>query len=364
MRFTSRRLWPCILLLLAAIPLAASEKSVIMPVLPAPTWTLKSEEKLSLQDLVRFGDQAAVDAELGVTSAGERVYATRDIQASVVFEEAADPSSAYALYTLYQTTGFAPVPGVQMAAVVPKYALMARGRYLFRVLRDSSPGMTDADLRSLLIAIGGAQLSMENLQSLPQTLPQRGLEPGSEKYLLGPQSAKLTLPSFPVNLIGFEDGVEAHFGEYVIGGNRVKLLEIDYPTPQIAASRFQTMAKALGIIQGAQPSSSATIYGRQHGSLAMLVLGAPSEMAAEAFLGHFKTRQIVTEAPEYPHKDNFALQMVELVLANGELVLILIVFSILCGVLIFLTKQLIMKLFPKSNLIRADDDILIRLNLT
>lgn len=378
MHFSARRLWPCTLLLSAALSLsalsapaalAASEKSVVMPLLPTPTWTLKSEEKLSLQDLVRFGDAAAVDAELGVSSAGKRVYARRDIQADVVFEEAADPSSAYALYTVYQATGFVPVRGVQMAAAGPKFALMARGRYLFRVLRGSSPGMTDADLRSLLITIGGPQLSVENLQSLPQMLPQRGLEPGSEKYLLGPQSAKRALPSFPGNLIGFEDGAEAHLGAYRIGGTNIGLLEIDYPTPQIAASHFQAIAKALGIIQGAQPTptpppGSALIYGRRSGSLALLVLNAPSQSAAEAFLGRFRTRQIITEAPEYPRKDNLAMQMVDLVLANGELVLILILLSFLCGILIFLTKQLIMKLFPKSSLIRADDDILIRLKLT
>lgn len=372
MRFLAGRLWPCILFLSAALPfaaLAASQKSVVMPLLPLPTWTLKSEEKLSLQDLTRFGDQATVDKELGVTSAGERVYSRRDMQAGVIFEEAADPSSAYALYTLYQSSGFAPVSGVQLAVIGPKFALMARGRYLFRVLRDSNPAMTDADVRSLLIAVGGERLSVENLQSLPQMLPQRGLEPGTEKYLLGPESAKLALPSFPASLIGFEDGVEAHLGAYRLGGAKMNLLQIDYPTPQIAESHFQAMAKALHINEEGQSTlgrkqGTAPIYGSRHGSLALLVLGAPSQAAAEAFLGRFKTRQIVTEAPEYPRKDNFAMQMVDLVLANGELVVILCILGILGGVLIFLTKQLIMKLFPKSGLIRADDDILIRLKIS
>lgn len=362
MRFLARRLWP-FLALAAAFPLAASQKSVVMPLLPVSTWKVQSEGKLSIEEFAQFGDQTAIDKELGVTAGSERNYAKGNLQATAIFEEAADPSSAYALYTLYQTVGFNPVPGVQLAAAGPKYALMTRGRYFIRVLRGSQ--LTDRDLRSLLIAIGGAHLSAENLRSLPRQLPQRGLAPGSEKYLLGPQSAKLALPSFPVNLIGFEDGVEAHVGTYLSGGNRMKLLEIDYPTPQIAELQFQQMAKALHINQeGGSGIPRSPIYGKRQGSYSLLVLGADSKAAADQLLTRFKVTQIVSEVPEYPRKDNFAYQMVELVLANGELVIIICLLAILGGIVIYLTKQLIMKLFPNSGLIRADDDILIRLKLT
>ncbi|HEV2498682.1 MAG TPA: DUF6599 family protein [Terriglobia bacterium] len=361
---SARRLWP-FFVLAAALPLAASQKSVVMPLLPVATWKVQSEGKLSIESFGQFGDQTAVDKELGVTAGSERDYAKGNLQATAIFEEAADPSSAYALYTLYQTVGFNPVPGVQLAAAGPKYALMTRGRYFIRVLRSPGSQLTDQDLRSLLIMIGGAHLSAENLRSLPRQLPQRGLTPGSEKYLLGLQSAKLALPSFPVNLIGFEDGVEAHVGTYLNGGNRMKLLEIDYPTPQIAELQFQQMAKALHINQeGSSGTPRTPIYGQRHGSYSLLVLGADSKAAADQLLMRFKVTQIVSEVPEYPRKDNFAYQMVELVLANGELVIIICLLAILGGIVIYLTKQLIMKLFPNSGLIRADDDILIRLKLT
>ncbi|HEV2417046.1 MAG TPA: DUF6599 family protein [Terriglobia bacterium] len=364
MRFSARRLWP-FFVLAAALPLAASQKSVVMPLLPVSTWKVQSEEKLSIEEFAQFGDQTAVDKELGVTAGSERDYAKGNLQATAIFEEAADPSSAYALYTLYQTVGFNPVLGVQLAAAGPKYALMTRGRYFIRVLRPLDSQLTDQDLRSLLIMIGGAHLSAENLRSLPRQLPQRGLAPGSEKYLLGPQSAKLALPSFPVNLIGFEDGVEAHVGTYLSGGNRMKLLEIDYPTPQIAELQFQQMTKALHINQeGGLGTPRTPIYGQRHGSYSLLVLGADSKAAADQLLMRFRVTQIVSEVPEYPVKDNFAYQMVELVLANGELVIIICLLAILGGIVIYLTKQLIMKLFPNSGLIRADDDILIRLKIT
>lgn len=364
-----------LILAAAAVPasLRASQKSVVTALLPAPAWKLESEAKLSLPDFTRLGDRAAVDQELGVSAGYRRVYSMGNLQAAVVFEEAADPSSAYSLYTLSQTPGFRPVAGVELAAASAQSAVMTRGRYLIRIPKIS--GLAASQLRSLLIDIGGKSLSAQNRSSLPPMLPQRGLEPGSAKYVLGPQSAALAFPSFPAAMIGFEDGVEAHWGTYRSDGRSLTLLRIDYPTPQIAQARFEAMAKALGIGKAAQqlstspvgsvgqPPASPRIYGRREGSDALLVLNAPSSGAAAAFLDRFKTREIVTQAPQSP-PDDFAWQMVQLVLANGEMVIILCFFAIFGGLLIYLTKRFIVKVFPGTGLIRPDEDLLIRLKIS
>lgn len=370
--------FPAILILLilatAANPasLRASQKSVVTPLLPMSAWKPESEVKLSLPDFIRLGDHAAVDQELGVSEGYRRIYSLRNLQVGVVFEEAADPSSAYSLYTLSQTTRFRPVPGVDLAAVSAQSAVMARGRYLIRIPEIS--GLTESQLRSLLTDIGGKSLSVENRLSLPPMLPRRGLEPGSAKYALGPQSAALAFPSFAVATIGFEDGVEAHWGTYRDDGHLLNLLRIDYPTPQIAQTRFETMVKALGIGKASQElaggpvssvglsSASARIYGRREGCYALLVLNAPSPGAAAAFLDRFKIREIVTQSPQAP-QDDFAWQMVQVVLANGEMVIILCFFAIFGGLLIYLTKRFIIKVFPETKLIRPDEDLLIRLNI-
>ncbi|MGH9344834.1 MAG: hypothetical protein ACRD19_13875, partial [Terriglobia bacterium] len=139
---SARRLWPC-LLLAAALPLAASQKSVVIPLLPISTWKLQSVAKLS--DFTRFGDQPGVDKELGVTAGSERAYAKGNLQATAIFEEAADPSSAYALYTLYQTADYKPVRGIELTVANSKFALMTRGRYFIRVPRPSNPELTEHD---------------------------------------------------------------------------------------------------------------------------------------------------------------------------------------------------------------------------
>lgn len=354
-----RRLGPC-LMLAVTLPLAAAQKSVVIPLLPAPAWTLESSSAIPLSQLTSYGDHAAIDQEVGVATASERIYRGRGGQVSVILEKAADPSSAYALFTLYQTRRMRPIPGVDLAVAGPQYALMARGRYFIRALIPASGALSERDLKSLLITIGGAGLSAENMDALPSPLPSRGLAPGSERYMLGPAGSAFAFPSIPANLIGFTDGVEAKAATYLHRGERLVLFEISYPTPQLAQAHFPGLASALRLNQGA---GAGAVYGRLDDSYIVLVLDAQSPAVATGFLDQFKIREIVSSVSPHPPKGNFVLQMVQLVVANGVLVGIILVLSILGGLLIYLAKRLIMKMFPNSGIVKTDDELLIKLRL-
>ncbi len=349
-----------LILLFSVLPLAAAQKNVVIPLIPVSKWELTGSTNLPLQALAQFGDQVAVDQELGVQSGTERTYQLGSVHANAIFEEAADPSSAFSLYTFYQNEGMRPLPDIQMVMANARQALMTRGRYFIRVLRPANSGLPENNFRALLIAIGGAHLSIENLQSLPVPLPAQGLIPGTEKYLLGVKTAQIVLPSFPVNLIGFNEGAEVQMGTYHIGGTRLSLLEISYPTPQIAELRFKTLNEALKLNQSRGLSS---IYGRQEGSYALLVLNAASENAASRLLDQFKVAESLTWSPRYRGNQSIAYQLVMLLVANGELVLIIIVLAVTGGILIFLAKRLMLKLFPNSSFVTPDGEELIRLKL-
>ena len=56
--------------------------------------------------------------------------------------------------------------------------------------------------------------------------------------------------------------------------------------------------------------------------------------------------------------------MLRLIIANLELVLIILLLAIMGGIMIFFTKRLITKLFPNSSWSRPDEDELIRLKLS
>lgn len=356
----ARRLWPC-LVIAAALPLAAAQKSVVIPLLPAPVWRLTSTTKLPFQNLAAFGDNLAVDKELGVTAGGKRIYQMRNRQVTVIFERTADPSSAYSLFTLYRGVSMRPVKGIELAVVGEKFALMARGRDFIRVLCPATPALSMHELKALLIDIGGARLSVENADGLPTPLPARDLVPGTEKYMLGPHAVQFAYPSFPFNLIGFADGVEAKSAAYLSGGQRMVLFEISYPTAELARERFQQMDGVLHL--GSEGVGSQPIYGRLDSSFALLVLNANSRAAAFHFLDRFVVSHIVSSVPAYPKKENVVGDFVKLLIANGELIGLIIIFSIVGGILIYGSKRLIMKVFPHSEWGRPDEDTLVRLKL-
>ncbi|MGH9470696.1 MAG: DUF6599 family protein [Terriglobia bacterium] len=355
----SAALLALIVCLFGALPLPAAQKSVIIPLISVSTWRLQASVSVPLDALASYGDNAAIDQELGVQSGVRRTYRRGTVHADAIFEKAADPSSAYSLYTLYHSPGMKSESGVELAMVSSQQAVMTRGRYFIRVLRPSNSGISAEAFRSLLIAIGGAQISQENAQSLPAGLPAQGLVPGSEKYLLGVAAAQSVLPSLPVDLIGFTKGAEAEVGTYTNGNARLRLLEINYPTPQLAQVVFKKLAPA---VQLNQARGTESVFGRLQGSYALLVLNADSANAATHLLDQFKVAESLTWSPKYK-KESTAYDLVMLLMANGELVLIIIGLAIPCGILIYLARRFIAKHFPHSAFSRVNGEDLIRLNL-
>ncbi len=345
-------------LFLAAQQQPVRPNRVVIPLVSTPKWEVASVKKIDVAQLAQFGDDLAVDAEYGVRSASKRSFRKGGLKATAIFEEAADPSSAYGLYTIYQTEDMHHAPGIPLAQVGSRFALIARGRYFIRIQQPSAEALSDRDLRSLLVMIGGTKLSETNLESLPTPLPSQGLIPDTEKYLLGPQAATRVLGSFPVNLIGFRDGVEAQVGRYRPG--KFKLMEISYPTPQLARLSYTAMQRNLGLNRS---QNSGATYGVQQGSFIILVLGAPTKEAADRLLSQFKVTQTITWNARYHGKGSFTYQMIRLVIANLELVFIIGGFAFLGGFLIFLAKRLILKFFPNVSWLRPDEEEVTRLRL-
>jgi hypothetical protein len=354
-----RRLLP-FLLFANALPLVAAQKSFVMPLISKSNWQLTGSRPANMQELQKLGSQPPVEQEFGVTSVTERTYEKEGASVTAFFEEAADPSAAYGLFTFYQNSDMRPVEGVQLAVAGSKSALMARGRYLIRFLWPASSGILRGDLRSLLAMIGGAKLTVENAEKLPQVLPKQGLVTGTERYLLGPQAASRVLGTFPVSLIGFQDGVEALAGTYLTSGERLRLLTISYPTPQLALVKYKAMQKELHLNRSRGPGS---IYGRLRGSYALLVLNAKSAETANRLLNQFKLSQFLTWSPRYQPQDSTAYQFVTLILANFELIGVIVVFAVLAGILAAFGKRFIIKRFPDSGFSKGQDNQLTRLKL-
>ncbi|MGH9452539.1 MAG: DUF6599 family protein [Terriglobia bacterium] len=355
-------LWASILVLLLATAMRANDRDrQVISLIPSASWHLVSSQKISLRQIQNWGADPSIEQEYGVKTVVDRKYRFESFTAEAIVEEAADPSSAYGLLLYYGTAAMAPVKGMKLTRAGPKQALMARGDYFIRVARPANSGLSENDFKSLLIQIGGAAPTADSLASLPSALPIQGLVRGSEKYFLGLDAAHKLLPDFPSGLIGFSDGAEAQLGAYAVGKDKLELLALNYPTPQIARARFGSMQNSLKVNQDQGANS---IYGKRESSYIFLVLNSPSKAGADRLLRQFKVAETVSWNQKYPGKTSMVVQLLNLILANIVLILILIGITVVGGVSIYLSKLCILKYFPNSFLAQQQDGEIIQLKLS
>jgi hypothetical protein len=344
----------------AARPLACAQNVSVIPLVPAANWRLAASQELGVDEIPKYGGDPAVEREYGVKSFELRTYQLDRVRAEVVLEPAADVSAAYGLFTYYQNESMHPEKAIQLAMTGPEVSLMARGRSFIRFLRPKNSPLSENDFRALLIFAGGTRPASYSLANLPPPLPFSGLIPGSAKYIIGPEVARRVLPNFPADLVGFNQGAEIQVGEYLVGSSRSTMMEVSYPTPQIARARFGAMSDLLGLNQD---RGANTLYARREGSFILLALKANNKAAAKKLLDQFKVTQQLSWDEKYPGDKTIGLQLFELIMGNVLLTLLLAGGGLAGGVLIVLSRRVTARYFPAWQWGHPEADRLIRLNL-
>jgi hypothetical protein len=348
------------LTLSAARPLSCAQNVSVIPLVPAANWRLAASQGLGVDEIQKYGGDPAVEREYGVKSFELRTYQLDRVRAEVVLEPAADVSSAYGLFTYYQNESMHPEKAIQLAMTGPEVSLMARGRSFIRFLRPKDSPLSESEFCALLIFVGGSRPASYSLANLPPPLPSWGLIPGSGKYIIGPEVARRVLPNFRTDLIGFDEGAEIQVGEYLVGNSRSTMMEVSYPTPQIARLRFGAMSDLLGLNQD---HGADTLYARREGSFIFLALKANNKAAAKKLLDQFKVTQQLSWDEKYPGNKTIGRQLFELIMANVFLTLLLAGGGIAGGVLIVLSRRVTARYFPAWEWGHPEAERLIRLNL-
>lgn len=339
--------------------LAKRQHTTFLNLASMPKWQVEKSQAVSLSDVRSWGVEPQIDIEYGVKRVEIRTYREGKQTIQVLVEKAADPSSAYGLLTFYQNESMKREKEMKLTVVGPRHALMARGRFFVRVRRPEKPKMSDAEFRNALVSIAGSAPSARSLALLPPSMPPQGMIPGSEKYVLGPIAEQRAVPSFPVKLVGFQQGAELQAAAYRQNGHQATLILISYPTTQIMHLRYKAMVKSLGINQKSGPGA---IYGRAKGTYVLLVQHAESKEVAKKLLSELTIKQQFSWNQPAPGKP-VAVQVVHLILGNILLVVLLAAIAVLGGVLLVFSRRIAAKLFPHSDWARGYEDSIIRLNL-
>ena len=337
--------------------LAGAQRTTIVNLASPPEWQVQNSRNVSLNDVRQWGVQPQVDHEYGVTKVEIRTYGKGDQTLQTVLEKTPDPSSSYGLLTFYQSESTKVAKGMKLAVMGPGQALLARGAFFVRAMRP--PKMSEEDFRAALISIAGASPSAGSLALLPPSLPPQEMVPGSHKYVLGPVAMQRAVPSLPANLVGFSQGAELQAATYRLSGKHVTLIFISYPTSSIARARFSALQQAVGINQKTGPGAN---YGKLKRSYVLIVQDAQSKEVATRLMGRLRIEQQVSWNQPPPPKP-VTVQMFHLILGNIVLVLLLVGMAVLAGVLLFASRRIAARCFPRWDWARGYEDSIIRLNL-
>jgi hypothetical protein len=348
-----------VLLALAIVPFGQAQDKVVVPLISTTDWRLVRSESPNPSAPNSFETDQAVDREYGVQRLELRHYQLGTRRAEALLKEAPDPTAAYGLLTYYRTEDMTPEKGLDWAFIGPSSALMERGRVCIHVRSTDGSELTRGEIRSLMIAIGGARLSRDEGDSFPAPLPTAGLMPHTEKYLLGPETARRVLPSFRTDLIGFTQGAEARVGTYSTAAGNSTVIAVNYPTPQIARIRYGAMESLLRLNMNNVPGA---IYGKRGGSFVFLVLGSNSS-GAEKLLNQFQVKSEVSWNERTPEPERFAMDLAKMILSIILLVMVIVIIAVVTGVLMVLSRRVARRFFPGSEWANPGRDRVIRLNL-
>jgi len=273
------------------------------------------------------GGQAELLREYGLTSAEQRQYRQGQETASFTLYRMVDPSAAYGVFTSFRDPQMQPVDlgdSVSFAAASRNRAIFVVGN-LVLVTSAADQRLPDA----ALIEIGASLLPRADSRPYPSIakyLPRDGVVPGTERFVLGPDSAAIAHPARLTILpeseryvlgpralrealpwvpptgddwMGFRKSAEAIVARYRGDGQaadrEITLLLTSYPTQQIAAEQFGNLNRWMALnTEPEQAGGRTVVFGTRSSALVALVFGAESVEIANSLLSQIRYGSTIT----------------------------------------------------------------------
>lgn len=311
-----------------------------------PGWNSAKAVSASAADLQSIaGDATPALIEYGAKSAEKKTY-IRDRsprQAILVTEYSfQDASGAYGAYSFLRTPDMAPAKYSEHSSKSRSRVLVLVGSILLDVSGDELTS-EPAVIKKLVTPLE-SQAQEAVYPSLPMRLPTTDLIQRTDHYFLGPIALAQFWPeaSAKGDWVGFSSGAEAETAKYRLGGREATLLVVDYPTPQIAATRLEKMRQQSEI--NAPDANGGGLYARRDGPLVALIAGAPSEKTANSVLDSIESGIVVTwnEPILKAGQPTMADIVVGTIIGTGEICL----FTIVGGALFTLARLGVKRLLP------------------
>jgi hypothetical protein len=177
--------------------------------------------------------------------------------------------------------------------------------------------------RPTAIELGNVFRSMPHqeagpLPTLPEHLPEKGLIPDSERYIIGPASLAKFEPEVSPAQAAFHLGTEIQTGTYQTPGGEMKLAIFSVPSPELGRMRIAELNKIPGMVA------------KRSGPLVAAIYEPKDANEAEKLLAQVRFQAEVTTGQKPPSKkDNFGDFLLNLAILIG----IVVVFAVMSGLL-------------------------------
>jgi hypothetical protein len=214
--------------------------------------------------------------DFGFISAEQAQYTSSGKHFTATVWRLGDSTGALAMFDVQRPANATPAKLAPLSARTPDGAVFAYGNYVFQISR-AVPAQTFPEQKDLELLFSRLpQLDNAPLPALASSLPQDGLIPNSERYILGPASLARFEPRIAPSLAAFRLGTEAQLGRYRTPKGDLTLVIFSYPTPNIARERQEaflkvpgTIAKRSGplvgvVVQSPDPDATERVLSRVH----------------------------------------------------------------------------------------------------
>jgi hypothetical protein len=251
-----------------------------------------------------LADRALWD-ELGLKNSETAIYENGPAKFTATAWQLQDTTGSLAAFDWQRPAGAQPSSVASMAVETPRELLLVHGNYLL-VFEGYKPTTPELDaLAEALVNVDSAPLPV-----LPGYLPSQGLEPNSERYILGPASLQKFDPVIPPSVAAFHLGTEAQVGVFHSPKGDMTVGIFNYPTPQMAMQQIEQFRK----IPGAMAKRS--------GPLVAAIISPPDPDAAERLLANIRYQAEVTSDEYVPtRRDNIGNLVTNVFILIGFLLL-------------------------------------------
>jgi uncharacterized protein DUF6599 len=309
------------------------------------------------------GQNAPIIREYGFEALEQREYVLSGEKSplDVTVYRMVDPTAAYGAFTFLRLQGMAASNLTKYGATSKDRAFIVVGNFLLDV-HGAAVSSPHSELNLLVDALR-SKADPRPYPLVVEHLPPAGLVAGSERYVSGPLALHALLPVADGDWLGFAQSGEAVFARYRKGAQEVTLLIAEYPTQQLAASRYEKISPILHAPPDtAQNKELHVVASRRDAGLISIVLGNRPTDYADALLGQIIFgHNVVWNEPSFKAKElPWSAYVIGSFLGSG----IIIVFAFVSGLGFALVRLIVKRFFPGKVFDRPRSMEVIQLGLS